>query len=73
VGSGQEVSIRELAGLVAQSTGFTGEIDLDPSKPDGTPRKLMDSSRLTAMGWTPRIALAEGIDRTVAEYRAQAA
>jgi GDP-L-fucose synthase len=69
IGSGQEVSIRELAGLVAAAAGFTGEIRLDPSKPDGTPRKLMDSSRLAAMGWRPRIALPDGIAATVAWWR----
>ena len=69
IGSGQEVSIRDLAGLVAAATGFDGAIRLDPSKPDGTPRKLMDSSRLAAMGWRPRIALPDGIAATVAWWR----
>jgi GDP-L-fucose synthase len=69
IGSGQEVSIRDLAGLVAAATGFDGAIRLDPSKPDGTPRKLMDSSRLAAMGWHPRIPLDAGIAATVAWWR----
>lgn len=69
IGSGQEVSIRDLAGLVAAATGYAGEIRLDPTKPDGTPRKLMDSGRLAAMGWRPRIPLAEGIAATVAWWR----
>ncbi|MCD2317275.1 GDP-L-fucose synthase [Sphingomonas sp. IC-11] len=61
VGYGEDVTIRELALLVAEVTGFTGEIVFDASKPDGTMRKLMDSSRLTAMGWTPTVKLEEGI------------
>jgi GDP-L-fucose synthase len=61
VGVGEDISIAELAGLVAAVTGFTGDIVFDSSKPDGTPRKMMDSSRLAAMGWRPRIALAEGL------------
>jgi GDP-L-fucose synthase len=70
VGSGHEVSILELARLVARATGYAGTIATDPSRPDGTPRKLMDGARLQAMGWRPRIGLAEGIARTVAEFRA---
>jgi len=61
VGSGEDLTIRELAGLVCQAVGFEGEIKLDPSKPDGTPRKLMSAARLRAMGWSPRIGLNEGI------------
>lgn len=64
VGYGEDVTIRELAQLVAKVTGFTGEIVFDASKPDGTMRKLMDSSRLTAMGWTPTVNLADGIGET---------
>ena len=62
VGSGEEISIRELAELVAEIVGFQGQIKTDPSKPDGTPRKLMDVSRLARMGWTARIGLREGIE-----------
>ena len=69
VGTGEDLTIRELAGLVAEATGYRGRIVTDPSKPDGTPRKLMDVSRLKAMGWAPRIGLREGIERTVREYR----
>jgi GDP-L-fucose synthase len=72
VGSGEDLTITELAGLVARATGFQGRIEMDPSKPDGTPRKLMDVGRLRAMGWAPSISLEEGIERTVREYRAQA-
>ncbi len=61
VGTGEDVSIAELAGMVAEVTGFAGRLAFDPSKPDGTPRKLMDVSRLAAMGWRARIGLREGI------------
>jgi GDP-L-fucose synthase len=69
VGTGEDLTIRELAQLIADATGFRGRIVTDPSKPDGTPRKLMDVSRLKALGWAPRIGLREGIERTVREYR----
>lgn len=69
VGTGEDLTIRELAELVAESVGFTGEIVQDTSKPDGTPRKLLDVSRLKALGWEPRISLREGIASTVAWYR----
>ncbi|MFT3807442.1 GDP-L-fucose synthase [Arenimonas sp.] len=62
VGSGSDLSIRALAELVADVVGFDGRIVNDTSKPDGTPRKLMDVSRLRAMGWSPRIELREGIE-----------
>lgn len=64
VGSGQELSILELTRMVCRTVGFTGEIVHDYSKPDGTPRKLMSSARLNAMGWRPRIGLEEGIAAT---------
>ena len=62
VGSGDDVTILELAQLVCDVVGFAGEIVTDPSKPDGTPRKLMSADKLRAMGWTPSIALRDGID-----------
>ncbi|WP_025311598.1 GDP-L-fucose synthase [Roseicyclus elongatus] len=62
VGSGTDVSILELAQMVAEVTGFKGRIGTDTSKPDGTMRKLMDVSRLAAMGWTARIGLRDGIE-----------
>ena len=68
VGTGTDVSIAELAGMVAEVTGFEGTIAFDTSKPDGTPRKLMDVSRLTAMGWSHSIALADGIASTYAWF-----
>jgi GDP-L-fucose synthase len=61
VGCGEDISIAELAALVADVVGFRGAITKDASKPDGTPRKLLDVSRLKAMGWTPRIALRDGL------------
>jgi len=67
VGSGEEVSILELARMVAEVVGYRGEIVIDPSRPDGMPRKLADSTRIRATGWRPRVPLREGIERT---YRA---
>ncbi len=61
VGVGEDISIRELAELLRRIVGFEGEIVTDPSKPDGTPRKLMDVSRLTRLGWRARTGLEEGI------------
>ncbi|MCS7008315.1 MAG: GDP-L-fucose synthase [Chthoniobacterales bacterium] len=61
VGCGQDVTIRELAELVCKILGFKGEIIFDPSKPDGTPRKLLDMSKLFSMGWKPKIPLEDGI------------
>jgi GDP-L-fucose synthase len=68
VGSGQEVSVLELAQLVAEAVGFTGEIRTDPSRPDGTPRKAADISLLRSTGWEPRIALREGLKQTYASF-----
>jgi GDP-L-fucose synthase len=61
IGSGEDIAILQLARLVAEVVGFAGEIVLDPAKPDGTPRKLMDGAKLRALGWRPSIALREGI------------
>jgi GDP-L-fucose synthase len=61
VGCGEDISIMDLALLVKKVTGFTGEIVCDTSKPNGTPRKLMDVSRLFATGWRPKVALEQGI------------
>lgn len=68
VGSGAEVTIAGLAELIARRVGFKGEIGYDRTKPDGTPRKLMDSSRLADMGWRSRITLEEGIGLVVTDY-----
>jgi GDP-L-fucose synthase len=73
IGSGEEVSILELAGRVAAAVGFSGEIRADPSKPDGAPRKLMDSSRLRALGWRPSISLNEGLADAYRWYLAHCA
>lgn len=68
VGSGHELSIRELAILIASVTGYTGEIGFDASLPDGAPRKLLDSSAITALGWRPGIDLRTGLARTYESY-----
>ena len=73
VGSGEELSIRQLAELIAQVVGFTGRLEFDPSMPDGTPRKLMDVSRIRALGWKPRISLPDGIRGAYAWYLAHSA
>lgn len=70
IGSGQEVAIRELAEMIAEITGFKGEIEFDESKPDGPMRKLVDSSKIKAM-WSPKISLYDGLLSTVEWYRSQ--
>ena len=64
VGVGEDISIRTLAGMCAEVAGFRGELRFDASKPDGTPRKLLDVGRLTRLGWEPRIALQKGVRDT---------
>ena len=64
VGTGRDVTIAELAGIMAEVTGFAGQIVFDRTKPDGAPRKLMHVSRLSAMGWTASIALRDGVEQT---------
>jgi GDP-L-fucose synthase len=71
VGTGTDVTIRELTETVAETVGFTGKITWDASKPDGTPRKLMDTSRLAALGWRARLALREGVAHTYASFLAE--
>lgn len=73
VGCGKDISIAELAVLVGQIVGFTGEIVYDSSKPDGTPRKQTDVSKLQAHGWVPKIKLKEGIEQAYAWYLGQLA
>ncbi|MBD8506013.1 GDP-L-fucose synthase [Hoyosella sp. G463] len=69
VGTGKDATIKEIAHLVAETVGYSGEITWDTSKPDGTPRKLLDVGLLTGSGWEPRIPLREGIADAVAWYR----
>lgn len=69
VGTGSDVTIKELAVLVADAVGFDGNIEWDSSKPDGTPRKLLDVSKLSEAGWSASIGLNEGIRATVSWYR----
>jgi GDP-L-fucose synthase len=71
VGSGQEISILQLHELIADIAGYKGTFRLDPAKPDGTPRKLMDSSRLQALGWQPKIKLRDGVAEIYEAYKAQ--
>jgi len=68
IGSGHEVSIKDLASKISKSVGFTGEIIWDTRKPNGTPRKILDSSKITYLGWKPSILLDEGIISTVNWY-----
>jgi GDP-L-fucose synthase len=69
VGSGEDLTIKHLAEKVAAAAGFTGKIEWDSSKPDGTPRKVLDVSRIKALGWKPTITLDDGIASTIAWYK----
>lgn len=69
VGWGVDISIRDLANLIAQKAGYKGSINWDATKPDGMPRKCMDVSRMKELGYYPKITLEEGIDKTIEEYR----
>jgi GDP-L-fucose synthase len=71
VGTGTDLTIAELADKIARVVGFSGAIRFDTSKPDGTPRKVLDISRLRALGWQPRIDLDTGIRTTYQWYRAE--
>ena len=68
IGTGEDIKIKELAELVKEIVGFKGEIKWDASKPDGTPKKLLDVSRLTKLGWQPKVSLEEGIVKTYQWY-----
>jgi GDP-L-fucose synthase len=73
VGLGDDMPIRELAETVADVVGFEGTLEWDSDKPDGMPRKLLDTSRINALGWQPRIGLREGVASTYAWYLENAA
>lgn len=73
VGTGEDISIRDLAQTIKAVVGFGGDLVFDASKPDGTPRKLMDVSRLSSLGWRASTGLAEGIEKTYAWFETQAA
>ena len=68
VGCGEDLTIRELAELVQRVVGYEGAVEWDASKPDGTPRKLMDVSRLRGLGWAPSVGLEDGLRRTYQWY-----
>ena len=68
VGTGQDLSIRDLASTIKQATGYEGLINWDESKPDGTPRKLLDIEKISSLGWQPTISLEEGISLTSQAY-----
>ena len=69
VGSGEDITIKELAETIAAAAGFTGDVQWDSSKPDGTPRKVMDVSKIKSLGWAPQISLVDGIKQTVEYYQ----
>ncbi|CAN5520378.1 GDP-L-fucose synthase [soil metagenome] len=71
VGYGEEISIKELATIIAEIVGFEGEIEWDHSKPNGTPRKILDSSKVRALGWTPKVHLHDGIRRSYEAFLSQ--
>jgi GDP-L-fucose synthase len=69
IGSGEEVTIAELAGDISRISGFDGQISWDTSKPNGTPRKFLDATRIKALGWNPKILLEDGLKRTIDDFR----
>jgi GDP-L-fucose synthase len=73
IGTGEDLTIKELAELVAELAGFNGEIAWDSSKPDGTPRKVLDVSKAKSLGWAPKISLRDGIASTISWYRSATA
>jgi GDP-L-fucose synthase len=68
IGSSMDLTIRELAQLIATAVQYEGEIKFDPSKPDGTPRKLLDTSLLTSLGWRPKVGLSEGLELAYRDF-----
>ena len=71
VGYGEDISIKDLAYLIKEVVGFEGELVFDESKPDGTPRKLMDNSKINNMGWSPKISLKEGVSMVYDDVKNQ--
>jgi GDP-L-fucose synthase len=71
VGAGKDIPIAELAALVAEVVGYRGDIQWDRTKPDGTPRKLMDNTRMAELGWSPKVSFRQGIERTYEWYQLQ--
>ncbi|KKQ08476.1 MAG: NAD-dependent epimerase/dehydratase, partial [Candidatus Nomurabacteria bacterium GW2011_GWB1_36_6] len=69
IGTGEDLSILELANIVKECVGYKGQIVWDSSKPDGTPRKLLDISKIKSLGWSPKIRLTDGIKRTYKWYK----
>ena len=69
IGCGEDVTIRELADVIAEIVGYTGSFRFDSTKPDGTPRKLLDVSRINALGWVPQISLGNGIAKTYSNWQ----
>jgi GDP-L-fucose synthase len=68
IGCGQDLTVRDVAELIAEVVGFRGRLVFDMAKPDGTPRKLLDTGRLTALGWKPKTSLREGLEKTYLEF-----
>jgi GDP-L-fucose synthase len=68
VGSGQEISIRDLAQLTKSIVGFEGRLTFDPTRPDGTPRKIMDNSKLSSLGWRPALSIEAGLKKMYAWF-----
>jgi GDP-L-fucose synthase len=68
VGSGEDITIKELALTIAKVIGYEGSIEFDPTKPDGTPRKLMDSTRINNLGWQASVSLEEGLRRAYSDF-----
>lgn len=71
IGAGREITIRGLAGLVRDAVGYQGELEWDASRPDGTPRKLLDSSRIRELGWQPEMPLRQGLALTYADFKSR--
>jgi GDP-L-fucose synthase len=69
IGWGEDVSIKELAEMITVEVGYTGALEFDVTKPDGTPRKLMDTTKINSLGWKPSIKLKEGISKTIMDVK----